>query len=262
MSNQMPDTITYFEKGKGKPVVLLHGFCETYEVWNNLTDDLAKNYRVITPDLPGFGKSPLPKEELTIELLAEKLSQWIKNIVDEPVVMLGHSLSGYITLAFAENHKDQLKAFGLIHSTAYADSPEKKENRLKAVEFVKKNGPEPFVRTLIPSLFHNNKATEKQPLIQEALRIGITTPAETIISYSLAMRERPPRYHLLADADIPKLFVAGKHDNTIPLSTSEEQIKKIQNGKGEILDNSAHMGMMEEPENMLNVISSFIDDVY
>ncbi|MGK7391201.1 MAG: alpha/beta fold hydrolase [Candidatus Cyclobacteriaceae bacterium M2_1C_046] len=255
----MPDTIAYFEKGKGKPVVLLHGFCETYEVWKDLIDELSKNYRVLAPDLPGFGRSPLPNQEITIENIAEKLSLWIKDVVKEPVIIFAHSMGGYITLAFAENHRDQLKAFGLIHSTAHADSPEKKENRLKAAEFVKKNGAEPFIKTLIPSLFH--QANEKQALVQEAMKTAITTPAETIISYSLAMRERPPRYHLLSDEEIPKLFIAGKYDEVVPLSSSEEQISKIKNGKGVVLENSAHMGMTEEPGSLLKEIKEFLKNI-
>lgn len=257
----MPDAIAYYEWGKGKPVVLLHGFCETHEVWNKLIDPLSKDYRVITPDLPGFGKSPLPEGPLTIELVATKLSDWLKKIVNEPVVLLGHSLGGYITLAFADNHPNQLKGFGLIHSTAYADPEEKKENRLKAAEFVSKNGTEPFVRTLIPSLFNKINSEEKVLLIQQAMEMAISTPPGSIASYSLAMRERPARDHLLSQ-EIPVLFIGGKYDEVVPLSASEEQINKIKNGKGFILDNSAHMGMMEQPGKTLKIISEFLTDAF
>lgn len=257
----MPDLIAYHEIGKGKPLVLLHGFCETYEIWNKIAGPLSENYRVIMPDLPGFGKSPLPKEELSIESVAKKISEWLKATVDEPVTLMGHSLGGYITLAFAKNYPEQLNAFGLIHSTSLADSPEKKENRLKAAEFVRKNGSEPFIRTLIPSLFNKHKIDKTQPLINEVMNIAITTPSETIAIYSLAMRERPDRSKMISQQNIPVFFLAGQYDEVIPFASSKDQIKNIKNGNGSILTQSAHMGMMEEPERTVKEIINFMDSV-
>ncbi len=124
-------------KGEGNPVILIHGFCETFAIWKPLVNKLAFSHKVITLDLPGFGKSPLPESPFSITDIADQVHLWLleKNLLGS--IIIGHSLGGYVALALAEKYPDSIKGFGLMHSTAFADDEEKKHSRNKTIEFVK-----------------------------------------------------------------------------------------------------------------------------
>lgn len=108
-------------------------------VWNNQVDFLKDKFRIIIPDLPGSGKSELI-ENSSLEDMAEVLHQIIHEEDIDHCVMIGHSMGGYITLAFAEMYWNHLTAFGLFHSSAYADSKEKITTRQKGIEFINEHG--------------------------------------------------------------------------------------------------------------------------
>ena len=147
--------IFYRVTGTGKTVVLIHGFGEDGEIWNEQVDHLKDHFRVIIPDIPGSGKWAVDSWQLTDSI--EGYAEIIKAILGEEKIkactMIGHSMGGYITLAFAEKYPAALNAFGLVHSTAFADSEEKKLARLKSIEFIKANGAYEFLKTSIPGLF-------------------------------------------------------------------------------------------------------------
>ena len=160
-------TIFYTVSGTGKTVVLIHGFGEDGSIWQEQVNFLKDHFCVIVPDIPGSGNSSFLKDA-NIDIFAEI----IKNILDtevqkssidkNDVTMIGHSMGGYITLAFAEKYPQYLKKIGLFHSSAFADDPEKINGRLKAIEFIKTKGAYAFLKTTVPSLF-TNQFLEKNP---------------------------------------------------------------------------------------------------
>lgn len=121
-----PLTVSYTSVGKGKPVVLIHGFGEDHRIWHKQLPSLQTNHNVLLPDLPGTGAS-VPFHDLSIESMADAVLLMLEEEQIDRCIMLGHSMGGYVTLAFAEKYPERLQAFGLIHSTAYADSEEKKK---------------------------------------------------------------------------------------------------------------------------------------
>src|SRR5258708_17986310 len=149
--------IFYRAGGKGKPVILLHGFAEDGNIWNYQFKKLKENFFVIVPDLPGSDLS----ETLEGKILIEDYADVIKAIADRELLnetqnqftLIGHSMGGYITLAFAEKYPDLLNGFGLFHSTAYADDDAKKEIRRKGIEFIKNNGVDLFIKNTVANLF-------------------------------------------------------------------------------------------------------------
>ena len=161
--------IFYRIAGTGKPVVLLRGFGEDGDIWANQVEFLKDHYQLIVPDLPGSGKSELIPD-MSIEGMAECIKELLNIEVFKAsptggglVGAIGHSMGGYIALAFAEKHSALLNSFGLVHSSAYADAEEKKEARRKSIEFIKANGAYEFLKTAIPGLFYqpeNNKACD------------------------------------------------------------------------------------------------------
>src|SRR5690606_16552701 len=142
--------IRFFEKGKGQPIVLIHGFCEIGEMWRDFANTLSTDFRVICPDLPGCGGSPITSNSISLEEVAVLLEEWMnENNIQNPIV-IGHSLGGYVMLALLELMGDKLKAVGLFHSTAFADDEEKKGMRDRTVIFLKKHGVDMFVISFVP----------------------------------------------------------------------------------------------------------------
>lgn len=162
-------SIRFFEKGEGQPLVLIHGFCEIGEMWTDFAASLSEEFRVICPDLPGCGKSPLTLSQNTLEEVAVQLEEWMEeNDIIDPIV-IGHSLGGYVTLALLELMGNKIKAVGLFHSTAFADDEEKKRMRDRTVIFLKKHGVDKFVTSFVPPLIPEHKREEFQAEIEVAL---------------------------------------------------------------------------------------------
>lgn len=257
----MSENISYRSAGEGEKIVLLHGFCETLEIWKRITPLLAKDFQVITVDIPGFGNSQLPSEDITIDLIAEKISNWLKAITDDKFIVAGHSMGGYIALAMAEKYPEQLKGIGLLNSTAFSDDDVKKENRVKTVDFLQKNGKDIFLDSFIPGLFYDSKSSSGKKMVQETRDVSGKSSLPAMISYTMAMKDRPSRIHLLQKKTLPVLFIAGKDDQVIPEKKSQDQMKLITTGQSYFLDDTAHMSMIEKPEETARLIKVFINQL-
>jgi len=221
--------------------VFLHGFCEAGEIWDEFVRPIAQDFRVLLPDLPGFGNSESLPDQFTIDDVATVISNWLKELKIQSATIVGHSLGGYVTLSLAENSPSLVNGFCLFHSTAFPDSKEKKENRTRVMRFVEAHGALPFIETFVPGLFHN-KNDSAIPVVFE---IAAKTNAASIISYSSAMRERPDRVELLRNSAIPKLIIAGKEDSLIPIETAREMAKTARNCAFLELPKTGHMGLFE-----------------
>jgi pimeloyl-ACP methyl ester carboxylesterase len=247
------ESIFYKDQGKGSPIVLLHGFCETHQIWDGLAEELAKDFRVITPDLPGFGQSQLPPQPFAIDDIGDQLIGWLSKLKINKPAIIGHSLGGYVALAMAQKDPSLLSGLGLFHSTAFADSEEKKLNRDKTIDFVEKFGVPPFVETFVPGLFYQ----KDNPSMRFVRDMALTTPLETLISYSKAMRDRPSREEFLKGFQGNVLVAAGIYDSIIPFSMSQQVSKLAPNTMFYSLENTGHMGMFESPKDSFNCFVTF-----
>ncbi|MDR4947546.1 alpha/beta fold hydrolase [Neobacillus cucumis] len=247
-------TITYIDKGAGKPIVLLHGFCGSSEYWSEVIPVLSENYRVIAPDLPGHGGSVAVLEDYSISDIADMLKELLDQLNLDKVTMFGHSLGGYITLAFAEKYNDSLNGFSLVHSTAFPDSDEAKQGRTTNIEKVKKEGIKSLIDGLVPKLFSPDHL--ENPYVENAKEIGYRTPPEGAISSLSAMRDRPDRNQVLKSTSLPVLLIAGEKDQVIApektFSVSKENIKQT------IIKDSGHMSMYENPTKLIMVMKDFL----
>ena len=248
--------IVYKTTGTGSPVVLIHGFAEDSTIWDNQVDFLKDKYRLIIPDLPGSGKSELiTNNDTSLEDYAAIIKQILDKEKIETCIMIGHSMGGYITLAFAEKYNTSLNAFGLFHSSAYADDELKIETRKKAIDFINKNGTEPFLKTSIPGLFYD---TGNSGIINALLEKGKTFLSESLVQYYQAMIGRPDRTAVLMNTSLPVLFIMGEHDNAVPIKHSLEQCHMPKKAHIYILRNSAHMGMLEETKKTNEILAKFL----
>ena len=249
----------FFEKGQGPALLFLHGFCESGEMWRHLADSLSTQYRVICPDLPGFGNSPLTQPIQSIEEVAEQLEEWMDaHQIKDPIV-LGHSLGGYVALALLERMGNRIKAIGLLHSTAFGDDEEKKEMRNRTLTFLKKHGAAKFVTSFVPQLFPEHRRIELAEAMEQAVEDGKRSSLEGLLAYTVAMRDRKDRLAVLEQFVGPKLLLAGTLDGAVKIDASRAQ-------KGAYthyieLEGVGHLGMVEEKEKTLEVLQNFVAEV-
>ncbi len=258
--------IHYRVIGKGRPVVFIHGFAEDGNIWNALIKTLQNNFLLIVPDLPGSGQSEMLEGNISIDDYAELIKE-ILNIETSKVspkgedlegaVLIGHSMGGYITLAFAEKYPELLNGFCLFHSSAFADDIEKKQSRRKGIDFIKTNGSYAFLRISIPNLFAGKQhLKEMEDLIEE----GKKFKPEALIQYYHAMINRPDRTEVLKTFNKPVLFIIGEKDNAIPMQVSLQQCHLPAISHISILD-TGHMGMIEESERSFSILTSFLQNI-
>ncbi|MFC4601907.1 alpha/beta fold hydrolase [Cohnella hongkongensis] len=251
--------IAYEETGSGDPIVLLHGFCGSRLYWEKTLPHLAGYGRVIALDLRGHGSSDAAgsEESYTMENLADDVAAFMKELDLPTISLFGHSLGGYAALAFAEKYPERLKALGLVHSTAFPDTEQAKENRLKAVETIRSQGVARFVDGLVPKLFSSEHGESRPELIERAKEIGYGTSAEGAAGCALGMRARPDRVSVLERLELPVLLLAGESDEVIPperrFPVSGRHVTAV------TLSGAGHMGMMEDPQAMAASIGSFVD---
>ncbi len=252
-------TIFYRITGTGKPVVFIHGFGEDGDIWQNQIAFLKDHFQLIIPDLPGSGRSEMI-EDMSMEGMAEVIKAILDNGLQgaEEVFLLGHSMGGYITLAFAEKYPSMLAAFGLVHSSAFADNEEKKNTREKAIAFIEKNGAYEFLKTSIPDLFWKGQQGVPDPFINELVEKGRNFTPEALTAYYRAMINRSDRTSVLRSFSKPVLFIIGEHDKAIPLQQSLQQCYLPEQPHVHILRLSAHMGMTEESHKTNDALLGFL----
>ncbi|MEH7120794.1 alpha/beta hydrolase [Neobacillus vireti] len=250
-------TITYIDEGEGKPIVLLHGFCGSSAYWSEVIPGISEKYRVIAPDLPGHGGSATVLKNYSISDIAEIIKEFLDKLNLDKVTMFGHSLGGYITLAFAEKYSDSLNGFSLVHSTAFPDSEEAKKGRSTNIEKVKAEGIKPLIDGLVPKLFSPDH--QKQQYVETAKQIGYRTPPEGAIHTLSAMRDRPDRNSVLESTSLPVLLIAGEQDQIIPTEKTFS-VSKV-NIKQSVIKDSGHMSMYEQPGELSSAIKDFIANI-
>lgn len=251
--------IVYRTKGEGPEVMLLHGFGEDGSIWKGQYG-LFPDHKLIVPDLPGSGGS-----EMINDMSMEGLASAIESIAsaegakDSGLYLVGHSMGGYITLAFAEKYPDRLRGLGLFHSTAYADSDEKKETRRKAIRFMEENGAAEFLKTATPNLYAPQSREQHPEWIEEHIAATGNFSAAALVHYYMAMIQRPDRTDILRNSTVPVLFVLGRHDTAVSLQDGLQQCYLPQIAYIHVFEHSGHMGMIEEPTKANKVLTQFVN---
>jgi pimeloyl-ACP methyl ester carboxylesterase len=246
--------------GSGKPVMLVHGFGEDGQVWRNQVEALKDKFQLITPDLPGSGQSEMI-DDMSMEGMAEVLHTIIHEEDIDNCTVIGHSMGGYITLALAEKYWNHLNAFGLFHSSSFADNEEKKTIRRKGIDFINQHGSFEFLKTATPNLFSQQTKDEKPELIDEQLTLLHNFLPLTLVSYYEAMIQRPDRTEILRQTTVPVLFIIGKYDAAIPPEDSLKQSHLPEKSYIHLLQHSGHMGMLEEPVECNQILEKFLLDI-
>lgn len=249
--------LSYQTFGNGPILMLVHGFAEDGNIWENQFDAFP-GYQLVIPDLPGSGESEMI-EDMTMEGMAETLKFLLEQELKEDfLILIGHSMGGYITLAFVDKYPGVVKSFGLFHSSAFADNEEKIATRKKGIEFIIKNGAMEFLNTSIPNLYAPKTKEERSALIEQHKRASERFTKAALIAYYESMIERPDRTNVLKNTNVPVLFILGRYDTAIPIQDGLKQVHMPKQAFVYLLENSGHMGMIEEVEKVNSLLNEYL----
>jgi pimeloyl-ACP methyl ester carboxylesterase len=254
--------LAYRLQGKGETILFIHGFCENKDLWQAFEQKLSAGYQTLSLDLPGFGESTDNRNYESIDAMAREIRKLLGDLQIERCVVSGHSLGGYVALALADLFPELISGLCLFHSTAYADNEEKKHSRNKTADFIEKKGIDPFLENFVPSVFFTGRKQELASRMEAYLQMTRQTPVATAAAVTRAMRDRPDRTSVLAQATFPVMFIAGKADTAVPLDGSKEQFFLPANATIHLLDRTGHMGMYEREAETLLMVEHFVGSIH
>ena len=257
-------TLHYRVEGRDntQTVVLLHGFLQNLSVWSALSLRLMHFFRVVCIDLPGHGYSDSYNNDChSMDFISRCINEVLITEGITDCVIIGHSWGGYAALAYAENFEYNVKGIGLLHSVAMPDSEEKKQQRLKVCQEVRKHRPN-FVLEFIPSLFAQCNQAVLSHEIEEIKEQALDITTEAIIAAQMGMMRRSSSIYFLSRTTVPVMFIYGKQDNRIPLEVATAMATVPAYSQLLLLDNVAHMSHLENPSAVTRWIANFVMTCY
>lgn len=247
----------YKKTGQGKTLVLLHGFLESSEVWNELVELLKNDFSLIIPDLLGHGKTPSVANIQSMEMMAEAVFSVLESEKIEKATFVGHSMGGYVSLAFAEKYPQKVAGLVLMNSTPLPDSDEKKRNRERVAKAVDSDKSF-FIRNAVTHLFSEKNQTLMHSEVEKIIEIAMKTPSEGIKAASLGMKDRPDRTHILTCAPA-KLLIIGKNDGLIP-ANELTALATEHNVPFTVLE-GGHMSYIENKSETIDILKKFANEI-
>lgn len=252
-------TVRYSDTGTGIPVVLLHGYLESLDIWDGFAEKLSESFRVICPDLPGHGKSGILGDSHSMESLADSVIAVLDHCQVAKCFIAGHSMGGYTGLAMLEKHAGRLTGLCLFHSHPFPDTKQVMNNRCREIVLVNQGKKELISRLNIPKAFAPDNLDQLKTEVERATNIALMTPGEGIIASLNGMMQRPSREKVLRETDLPVLVIAGKHDNYISFENVAKKIPLPGKSGFVVLEGSGHIGFLEEPEKAVKELAGFIN---
>ena len=249
------------DSGKGeKCVVLLHGYLESMYVWEDFLPLLTPHFRVITVDIPGHGISEVKGEVHTMEMVAEVLREMLDEMGIERVTMVGHSMGGYVSLAFCAAYPERLDGVVLLSSSPNPDTDVKRENRRREIALVRAGKKDALARVAPEAGFAEQNRRRLKSYIDDLVEQVHITEDDGIVALLGGMIERKDQNDILRQSSVKQLFILGKKDNYIPVEAAEEFIARNPLAKVAWLEVSGHMGFIEQPRECADALIEFINE--
>ena len=247
-------SIAFKHVGCGIPLVLVHGFPLDHRIWDKIVPLLENDFELILPDLRGFGQSKSHDVDFSLSNMADDIAELLDRLGLRQVLMAGHSMGGYVALAFVRSYPDRLLGVGLIASQTNADTLEKKESRYLTLKQVEHSGVEIIAGSMA------GKLTSDPQLQAELHGIIMSQPKAGIENAIRALAERPDQNLLLDTLRIPLLVIHGESDELIPVKRAVEVSEAAANAKLVVIPNIGHMPMLEAPEKTASAIRWFMSN--
>lgn len=242
-------------------MVMLHGFLQNLDVWSSFTLTYMRHIRVITIDLPGHGYSESYGEVHTMEFMANAVKAVLDHVGVNKCVMAGHSLGGYVALAFAERYVHRLNGLILLHSHAMPDGEKSLLARDEACRMALNNRAG-FIVNFITSLFEEKNRQVYSQEIRELLDQCLETKVESIVAAQRGMKLRKSQMGTLASFPHPMLFIYGKQDRRIPYLWGMTQASMAKHAEIALLENVGHMSFIEERQYVKKRMWDFVNQCY
>ncbi len=256
-----PLSLAFTDTGSGTPVVLLHAFPLSRDMWAPQAS-LAERVRLITPDLYGFGGSPLPPGGWTVDSMADALAEWLTELqVSEPVVLGGLSMGGYVALAFARRHPGRLRGLILADTKAEADSAEARAGRDKMIAFVRENSAADVVEQLLPKLLGETTRTTNPAVADKVRSIGTPQTKDGVAAALAALRDRPDATPGLATIQVPTLVIVGTEDTLTPPAVAKALAGGIRGAMLTEIPGAGHLSNLEAPSEFNAAVQKFVASV-
>lgn len=236
------------QAGSGVPLVLLHGFGLNRSIWDDLSVNYLKGINLVVPDVRGHGETDANEGFYSMDLLAADLAGLLRYLDIEKAIVCGHSMGGYIALAFAERYPELLAGLGLITTNASSDDSQKRAGRYAQIEEIKIRGSAAVADSLAPRLSHNSV------IVERAHRMISKTSPIGLMGALGGMAERPDRSTVLERITQPAIVVAGVLDQITDYETSKEMATALTNGTLFSLKNAGHMPMADAPAELAGAL--------
>lgn len=250
--------IYYEDTGRGTPVVLLHGFPLSSEIWAPVRERLADTCRLVTPDLRGHGLSAKPAGNYSMEAMAEDVAALADHLKLERFVLGGHSMGGYIAFQFAAHRADRLSGIVLVGARAEPDTDEGKAKRLSGIEKVRGEGAAAFLDGFIPALLGETTRTKSPALIEHLRRISSRVSGDVLAACLKGMMDRPDSRELLPNLGIPALVVVGEEDTLTPPDHAREMTRLLSDAELVVIPGVGHTPSLEAPDATAKAIEEYI----
>ena len=255
-------TTAYDDHGTGPPLVLLHAFPLDRTMWHPQVTALSDRYRVIAPDLPGFGESTVPPDGWTVDSAADRVAELLTGIgLDELAVVGGLSMGGYVALAFARRHPDMIRGLVLADTRAEADTPEAQANRDKTIAVAEEHGAAAVFEAMLPKVLGQTTHQQRQTVVAEATRIASEQGADVVADGLRALRDRPDATPGLAAIQVPTLIIVGEEDTLTPPAVAMTLADGIPEASIEVLAGAGHLSNLETPTEFTAVVRRFLDRI-
>ncbi len=252
-------SIRFSDTGNGKPIVLLHGFQESIDIWGDFGNELANSFRVIAIDLLGHGETGILSARHTMEMMAEVVNHVIDNLGISKVDIIGHSMGGYVALEYCQKYPEKVGKYILLNSSIFADTEEKAEGRSKEIELIKEGRKELIVNINISKAFAYDNILKFKEEVENSRIIALNTSNEGATSALEGMKIRQDYSEFFKNDYHKMMVIYGLKDNRIPIKTSIKICELNFKVHELALENSGHMSFIEEKEIVLKEIKNFIN---
>ena len=251
-------TIDVLTEGSGDPIVLIHGFPLTREVWDAQAAQLAPRMRVIRPDLRGMGASSVPEGPYLMETLAGDIAAVLDALGIDRAAIVGHSMGGYVAMAFCRMYAERVTRLALVSSRLAADSPEVAKDREDLADRAEREDRvDAIVDAYLPRLFAQITLVNRSPIVDDARAMARKNSATGAAAMLRGMAQRVDAYDIAEDLDMPVLIVAGAADQIVSLHEAEKMRRAFPAAQLRVLGRSGHVPMLEEPEALADLLLAF-----
>jgi len=248
------------QQGSGTPLLLVHGFPLDHSMWSGQLEGLSSEYRVIAPDLRGFGASGGEGEPIMrMEQLADDLARLLESMkIDEPVIFCGLSMGGYVAWQFWARHRSRLAQLILCDTRAAADTAEASRNRMEMAERVLSEGVEIVADSMLPKLFAPATIAEPSDVVEATSRVMRNASRQTVAAALRGMAERPDFTPLLPQIDVPTLVICGEKDEIATPTEMQSIARAITTAEYVEVLGAGHMAPLEKPQTVNEAILRFL----